>query len=226
MNKEIDDFYSNVLNHLGLSRDEVMCEMLTFLSAGYGTTSTSLIWFIFFMSKNPQIQQKIKDEVAPLNGQRFSLEELDSFTYLDCVLRELFRLVSPVLGTVRTLIADDRLPNSGAPLKKGETVLISFYSLARDPRYWSEKYDLNEFHPERYLDDPEQKNNLAASMAFGGGHRQCMGQELARFELKIICARLMQFVTFGDGGPELNAGGYDVTDTNRPRHLGVTITFD
>ena len=214
---------------LGLSREEVMCEMLSFLSAGYGTTSTSLMWFIYCMSKNRQIQQKIKDELAPLNGQRFTLEELDTFTYLDCVLRELFRLLGPVLGTVRTLIADDRLPSSGAPLKKGETVMISFYSLARDPRYWSEKYDLNEFHPERFVDDvdeEEKKNNLAALMAFGGGHRQCMGQELARFELKIICARLMQFVTFGDGGPELNAGGYDVTDTNKPKHLCVTITFD
>ena len=203
-----------------------MCEMLAFLSAGYGTTSTSLAWFIYFMSKKPDVQQKIKDELVSLNGQRFSLEDLDRLTYLDCVLRELFRLVSPALGTARTLITDDQLPNSGVQLKKGDTVLISFYSLARDSRYWSEKYDLNEFHPERYLDDPEEKNNLAASMAFGGGHRQCMGQDLARFELKIICARLMQFVTFGDGGEELNSGGYDVTDTNKPRQLGVTVIFD
>ena len=74
--------------------------------------------------------------------------------------------------------------------------------------------------------DPENKNNLSALLTFGGGHRQCMGQDLARFELKIICARLMQFVTFGDGGPELIAGGYDVTDTIKPKKLAVTITFD
>jgi hypothetical protein len=53
-----------------------------------------------------------------------------------------------------------------------------------------------------------------------------MGQDLARFELKIICARLMQFVTFGDSGSEVNAGGYNVTDTNKPRKIGVTIIFD
>ena len=214
------------MKYLGLSRKEVMCEMLSFLSAGYGTTSSSLAWFIFYMSKNPSIQKKIKEELTPFNGQRFSLEQLDSLIYLDCVLRELLRLVSPTLGTVRTLIADDQLPESGAYLKKGESVLISFYALARDRRYWSEIYDLQEFHPERFLDDPEHRNNLAALMAFGGGHRQCMGQDLARFELKIICARLMQFVTFGDGGTELNSGGYDVTDTNKPKNLAVTITFD
>lgn len=203
-----------------------MCEMLAFLSAGYGTTSTSLAWFIYFMSKQTDVQQKIKDELDSFHGRRFSLEELDRLTYLDYVLRELFRLVSPVLGTARTLTIDDQLPKSSAQLKKGDTVLISFYNLARDPRYWSEKYDLNEFHPERYIDDHEQKNNLDALMAFGGGHRQCMGQDLARFELKIICARLMQFVRFGDGGDQVNSGGYDVTDTNKPRRLGVTVTFD
>ena len=211
---------------LGLSRHEVMSEMLAFLAAGYGTTSTSLTWFIYFMSKNPQVQIKIKEELQSFDGQRFSLEQLDSLTYLDCVLRELLRIVPPTLGTVRTLIADDQLPASGAHLKNGESVFISFYSLARDKRYWADVYDLTEFHPERFLDDPDSKNNVAASMAFGGGHRQCMGQDLARFELKIICARLMQFVTFGDGGPILNAGGYEVTDTNKPKKLGVTVTFD
>jgi len=200
--------------------------MLAFLAAGYATTSTALSWFIYFMSKNSEIQKKIKEELSQFNGQRFSVEQLDSLTYLDCVIRELLRLVPPALGTVRTLTTDDQLPESGFQLKKGESVFISFYSLARDKRYWADLYDLNEFHPERYLNDLEYKNNLSALMTFGGGHRQCMGQDLARFELKVICARLMQFVTFGDGGPEVNAGGYDVTDTNKPKHIGVTIIFD
>jgi len=203
-----------------------MCEMLSFLAAGYGTTSTSLSWFIFYMSKHPEIQKKIKDELSQFNDQRFSVDDLDSLIYLDSVLQELFRLVSPVLSTVRTLVKDDQLPGTDAPLSKGDSVIISFYTIARDKRYWSDRYDLHGFHPERFLDDPEHKNNLSALLAFGGGHRQCMGQDLARFELKIICARLMQFVTFGDGGEEVNAGGYDITDTNKPKKLAVTVTFD
>ncbi|CAF3405709.1 unnamed protein product [Rotaria sp. Silwood1] len=203
-----------------------MHEMLAFLSAGYGTTSTALSWFIHFMSKNLEVQKKIKQELSEYNGQRLSIEQTDSLIYLDCVLREVFRLAGPVSGTVRTLTTDDQLPKSGFQLKKGESVMISFYALARDKRYWADLYDLNEFHPERYLNDPDHKNNLSALMVFGGGHRQCIGQDLARFELKVICARLMQFVTFGDGGPELNAGGYDVTDTVKPKKLAVTITFD
>ena len=200
--------------------------MLAFLAAGYGTTSTSVVWFIHLISKHPEVQKKLKDELAPFNGARFTLEQLDSLNYLDCVIREVFRIVAPVSGTVRTLKSNDQLPATGFQLTKGESVFIPFYSLARDPRYWSDRYDLNEFHPDRFLDDPEQKNNLAALIPFGGGHRQCMGQDLARFELKIVCARLIQFVTFGDGGPLLNAGGYVLTDTNKPKSVGVMISFD
>ncbi|CAF1377938.1 unnamed protein product [Rotaria sordida] len=178
------------------------------------------------MSKHSQIQSKIKRELAEYHLQRLSVEQLGSLTYLDCVLRELFRLVPPVSGTVRTLVVDDRLPASGAPLKKGDQVFIPFYNLARDSRYWSESMDLNEFHPERFFNENMAYNNKAASIPFGGGHRQCMGQDLTRLELKAICVRLMQFVTFGDGGPEVNAGGYNEMDTILPKHIGVTITFD
>ncbi|CAF3437696.1 unnamed protein product [Rotaria socialis] len=210
----------------GLSRAEVMGEMLSFLSAGYSTTAAALVWFIYFMSKYPQVQAKIKRELANYHFQRLSVEDLESLTYLDCVFRELFRLVPPAIGTARTLVMDDRLPATGANLNKGDQVFISFYNLARDSRYWSESIDPEIFDPERFSNDNIKYNNAAASIPFGGGHRQCMGQDLARLELKSICARFMQYVTFGDGGPLLNAGGFKQTDTILPKHIGVTIHVD
>lgn len=63
-------------------------------------------------------------------------------------------------------------------------------------------------------------------MPFGGEHRMCMSQDLVRFELKIICARLIQSMIFIDGVNELNAGGYEMTDTNKSKRLGVTLAFD
>ena len=72
----------------------------------------------------------------------------------------------------------------------------------------------------------DKSHHSYAFLPFGYGHRQCMGQNLARFELKVILARLMQHVTFGDGGPEVNAGGYLTRLTMMPKHVGVTIDFD
>jgi len=223
VNNYIEDYSHFILfSFLGLSRKEVIGEMLLFLAAGYSTTSTALVWFIFFMSKYSYVQNKLKKELSQYDQQRISVEQLDSLIYLDSVVRELFRFVPPAIGTVRTLIVDDELPGTGAHLSKGDQVFIPFYNLNRDERYCQGPIHPDQFHPERFLIE----NNKITSVTFGGGHRQCIGQDFARLELKAICARLMQHVTFGDGGDKLNAGGYKQTDTILPKHIGVTITFD
>jgi cytochrome P450 len=200
--------------------------MLSFISAGYSTTSTTLAWFIFLMSKHPHVQNKLKKELSQYDVQRLSIEQLDSMIYLDSVLREVYRFVPPVVGTLRTLIADDQLPATGVYLRKGDQVLIPFYNLNRDERYCEGPIPPDQFHPERFLIQTNDNNNIIISMTFGGGHRQCIGQDFARLELKAICARLMQHVTFGDGGDKFNAGGYKQTDAIVPKHIGVTIIFD
>lgn len=178
------------------------------------------------MSKHPRVQTKIKAELAVYNQQRLSVDQLDSLVYLDDVLRELFRFVPPAFGTIRSLVVDDQLPASGIQLKRGDQVFIPFYNLGRDERYWKGSVGPDQFYPERFASNDDAMNVKAASIPFGGGHRQCIGQDLARLELKGICVRLMQHVTFGDGGPQINSGGYVQGDTVLPKHIGVTITFD
>jgi cytochrome P450 len=199
--------------------------MLLFLVAGFETTSTGLAWFIHHISKHPRVQQKIKADL--MNGvddkRPLSLDHLDSLVYLDAVINEVFRFSPPIDGTYRTLTIDDRLPESGVQLYKGDQVCVSFYNLARDPQHWSIDPEL--FYPERFLEE-DKSHHPYALLPFGSGHRQCIGQDLARFELKVIAARLMQHVTFGDGGPHVNAGGQFQTVTIMPKHLGVTVDFD
>lgn len=198
--------------------------MRFFLSAGFETTSTALAWFIYLMSKYPEVQKKIKAELKSEHFQgQLSQDRLDSLVYLDCVLKEVFRFRGPINGTVRTVTVNDRLPETGTQLFQGDQVLIAFHNLARDPRHWSIDPDI--FYPERFL-GPDKDHHLSALIPFGGGHRQCIGQDLARFELKVIAATLMQHVTFGDGGDKVNAGGFVSKLTIMPKHVGVTISFD
>ena len=209
---------------LGLSREEIFDETVLFLTAGYETTSTAMSWFIHWMSKNPRVQEKIKAELREKGGnQPLTLAYLDSLTYLDCVLKEVFRISQPLAGTQRILTVDDRLPDSGFQLHKGETVMIPFQNLSNDHRFWSIDPEL--FHPERFL-DADDHHHAYAFLPFGSGHRACIAQDLARFELKLITARLMQCITFGDGGPEVNAGGHRTVITTMPKHVGVTIQYD
>jgi cytochrome P450 len=66
--------------------------------------------------------------------QDLSLDRLDSLVYLDCVINEVLRFCPPFPGSIRTLIVDDRLPNSGIQLFKGDEVVLPSHTLARDTR--------------------------------------------------------------------------------------------
>ena len=191
--------------------------------AGSETSGTALAWFIYFMSKNPRVQAKIKAELGENIHNRMTVEQIESLAYLDCVMKEVLRFVPPVVGTTRTLTMDDRLPATGTQLYKGDEIFIPFKTLSRDKRYW--KIDPDLFYPERFQGE-DKDHHPYVSIPFGGGHRQCIGQDLARFELKVIIARLMQYITFVDGGEKVNAGGYVQKLTVVPKHIGITITFD
>ena len=207
----------------GLSRAEVIHELLLFLVAGAETSGTVLAWFIYFASKHPRVQTKLKAELGDNKHNRLAVEQMESLTYLDCVLEEVFRFLPPAACTTRAVIVDDQLPGSGVTLHKGDEILIPFHCLARDQRCW--KVDPDLFYPERFQGE-DKDHHAYGSIPFGGGHRQCIGQDLARFELKTIIARLMQQVTFGDGGEQVNAGGYVQKLTTVPKNVGVTIIFD
>jgi cytochrome P450 len=201
--------------------------MLAFLIAGFETISTSIAWFVWHMSKDSRVQAKLKKELAEhdlLGNEAFpSIEQLDRLNYFDNVIHEILRFTPNLDITLRTLEIDDRLPGTGVHLAKNETVLISLFNVAHDPRYW--KIDPERFYPERFETD-DKDHNPYALIPFGGGHRACIGQELARLEIKAVAVRLMQHVTFRDGGSEINAGGFTQKITVTPRKLAVYADFN
>ncbi|CAF1372758.1 unnamed protein product, partial [Adineta ricciae] len=95
----------------GLSRNEVVDEMVAFLIAGFESTSSTLVWFIHLVSKHAQVQQKIKAELIAQDClHHLSSDRLDSLVYLNCVINEVLRFIPPATGTIRTLTRDDCLP--------------------------------------------------------------------------------------------------------------------
>ncbi|CAF3328462.1 unnamed protein product [Rotaria sp. Silwood2] len=193
---------------------------------GFDTTSSILSWFIYYVSKHPEVQEKMKEELRQHNiTQDTSLNDfnlLDKCEYIDCVIKETLRLAPLIIGSFRTVTKDVTV--DGVHIRKGETVLSAFSLMQRDPRYW--KLDPTQFIPERFFgpDAPDANHHPWAFAPFGGGHRTCAGQDLARFELKLIVVRFMSCVTFVDA-PGNNGGrcqGMVVT----PKEVAVFIKFD
>lgn len=216
------DSSSLSVKRASLTPDEVFDEVSMSILAAFETTSTALAWFIFFMSKYPDVQQKIKNELRRHHLDPHALlsrDTLDGLEYTDCVIKEVLRFAPIAAGIVRQATRDDTI--DGLQVKKGDTFLIAIQNVHRDPRYW--KIDPSRFAPERFLDEDKYPPPYAY-MPFGAGHRACIGQDLAFLELKIAITRLMQRISIEDPGNEANNyGGFTQRITCFPKHMAVRV---
>ncbi|CAF1041887.1 unnamed protein product [Rotaria magnacalcarata] len=208
-----------------LSTSELFDEVSLSMVAGFETTSTALSWFFFLMSKHLDVQVKIKEELhyhGLTPSATITPDDLDALVYVECVMKELLRYAPIAAAIVRQATRDDII--NDIIVRKGDIFLIATQNMHRDPRYW--KIDPTKFIPERFLDEDKHPPPYAY-MPFGGGHRACIGQDLALFELKIAIARLMQRITIEDAGNEANnSGGFIQRITCFPKHVAVRVYMD
>lgn len=92
---------------------------------------------------------------------------------LDRAVDEFLRLESPVTAAARTLTGDAEL--RGCPMRAGDRVLINWAAANRDPAQFPD--------PDR-LDFARE--NAASHVAFGAGIHRCLGNHLARREVKAM----------------------------------------
>ena len=63
----------------------------TFLSAGQGTTATTLVWYFYAIAKHPEAQARIREEIAlvraRVDGEEFTVADLDSMVYTLATLK-------------------------------------------------------------------------------------------------------------------------------------------
>jgi cytochrome P450/NADPH-cytochrome P450 reductase len=119
---------------------------MTFLIAGYETTSGLLSFTLYYLLKNPHALQKAQAEVDQY--KEITVDTLNKLKYIDAVLKETLRLQST--APIITLKAkEDRiiLPG-GYEIHKDDMISVLLSQLHRDPKVWDRP---EEFLPERML---------------------------------------------------------------------------
>ncbi|KAK1588084.1 hypothetical protein Q3G72_019665 [Acer saccharum] len=180
--------------------DKIMRDNITsaFLAIGSTTTST-LSWFFWLVSKNPLVEIKIRQEVdknLPENKVCPMQEELSKLVYLHAALCETLRLFPPVPSQLRVPIQPDNLP-SGDHVNENTNVMISLYAMARMVSVWGE--DCCEFKPERWItEDGRIKHEPAHKFFFfNAGPRICIGKDIAFTMMKGVVATMMRNYNVG-----------------------------
>ncbi|TKV97376.1 hypothetical protein SEVIR_9G489800v4 [Setaria viridis] len=173
-----------------------------FLLAGRESTSSALTWFFWLLSSRPDVQRRIRDEVAEVRARRaqgdaesvvgFDLEELREMHYVHAAITESMRLYPPVPANSLHVQADDVLPD-GTAVRAGWFVGYNLYAMGRMESVWGE--DAREYRPERWLNPADgtfRPDSPFRFVAFHAGPRACMGKEMAYIQMKSIVASVLE----------------------------------
>ncbi|KAM8806048.1 cytochrome P450 26C1 [Eudromia elegans] len=133
-----------------------------------------------------------------------SLEKLGRLRYLDCVVREVLRLLPPVSGGYRTALRTFEL--DGCQIPKGWSVMYSIRDTHETAAVYQSPPDV--FDPERFGAARPEAAGRFHYVPFGGGARSCIGQELARAVLKLLAIELVSTARW-----ELATPGYPAMRT-------------
>lgn len=178
-----------------LNDAELRDELKTFLLAGHETTSTWCYWALYALSKWPDVQEKLYQEVSQVASDMkgsISLEHIEKMDYLDAFLNETLRFFPPVGLTSRVNQYEETIAKYKIP--PGTNLIIPIHLMHRHPKYWDNPDD---FWPERWLKDEK----LASSgldtrgfkfLPFGAGGHACIGYRFAQIEAKLIIAEIVR----------------------------------
>ncbi|KAK3313349.1 cytochrome P450 [Apodospora peruviana] len=210
--KEKDDHFDilSLLIKTNNFDDEVLKDqLLTFLAAGHETTASALTWAAYLLSKHPEIQTKLRDEVTTALGEPTdSTDEppvadlagvLKTLPYLNGVIQETLRLYPTVPLTMREALRDTQVGDQFIP--KGTELIVSIWMINRSPELWGP--DPGAFRPERWINADDGKPNQHGGaesnydfMTFLHGPRSCIGQDFAKAEMRCLLASLVMGFTW------------------------------
>lgn len=162
---------------------EIRDELITLLLAGHETTATSLSWALWWLTQNPAMADRIRQEIAAL-GDRPEPTAIARLPYLNAFCQETLRLypVAIVLFP-RSLTQPVTIGNQTYPA--GISLFGCTYLVHRRPELYPNP---EQFRPERFL---ERSFTASEFMPFGGGSRSCIGMAFAQFEMKLVLATLL-----------------------------------
>ncbi|XP_076351933.1 cytochrome P450 3A11-like [Tachypleus tridentatus] len=169
---------------------EIKANCITFLLAGYETTSTALAFTTHILVNRQDVQEKIREEINDVIGQDGVLDynTVNKLQYLDQVFSESLRLYPPIITFINR-VSDEDYQLGDFKIPKDTTIQVPVWYFHHDPEIWSEPY---EFKPERFL--PENKKDIhpMAYQAFGSGPRNCVGMRMGQLHAKLALARILR----------------------------------
>ncbi|XP_078538792.1 ultra-long-chain fatty acid omega-hydroxylase-like isoform X1 [Lissotriton helveticus] len=182
-----------------LSDEEIGDEVDTFMFAGHDTAASGLSWVLYNLALHPKYQDQCREEIQELLRGRDPMEvywdDLSQMPFTTMCIKESLRLHPPVAAVSRCCTEDIRLPD-GRIIPKGIPCLISIYGTHHNPTVWP---DPQLYNPYRFDPKNSKERSPHAFVPFSAGPRNCIGQNFAMAEMKVVLAlTLLRFKVMPD----------------------------
>ncbi|MEU2507383.1 cytochrome P450 [Streptomyces sp. NPDC007863] len=149
------------LTESDLTDEELKGISLILLAAGFDTTANMLSLGTYALLRNPEQFAALRDDPALTDG----------------AVEELLRYLSVAKTFHRTALEDVEL--AGQTIEAGTTIVLSFHTANRDPERFADPHAL------------DVGRQAAGHLAFSHGIHQCLGQQLARVEMRVAFRALI-----------------------------------
>lgn len=140
---------------------EAMSYYLIIAAAGHDTTSSSTAAGLLELIRNPVEMQKLRDDPSLLPN----------------AIDEMIRWASPVKHFFRTAAVDTEV--AGVPIRAGDGLVMAYPSANRDATVFEDPFAFR-----------VDRANVRQHLAFGYGPHLCLGQHLAKLEMRIMFEEL------------------------------------
>lgn len=171
------------------SDDEIVDHMVFFLVAAHDTTASTMASLAYEFIRNPEWQDRCREEIGGQGGGPMNVATLESMTVLGACLKEALRMYPPVpLIPRRTLRACEFQEVS---IPANTTLFLNLSFMHRLPDQWP---DPDRFMPSRFIDesDAAEQRHQFAWFPFGGGAHMCSGYHLASLQVKLFFSVLLK----------------------------------
>lgn len=174
------DFFTHILAHNdekggSLTEKEMESNAQLILIAGSETTATLLSGTTYALLQNPEVMQKLKDEVRGRwkRYEDITLDAVNNAPYLLAVLSEGLRWFPPVPTGFERRVPQGGEIVSGYFLPENTAVCVSAYPAYRSERNFK---DPDAFVPERWMGDKKYEDDKRSGcQRFSFGPRNCLG---------------------------------------------------
>ncbi|CZT41156.1 uncharacterized protein RSE6_00867 [Rhynchosporium secalis] len=176
------------------------CSAKTFFVGGHDTTASLMTYLLYYLSINPKYLARVRAEHDSVFGSDLTTtistltaepHLLNKLPLTSAVIKEVLRL-HPAGFTVRKAAPGTTVTFEGRSYPMDNHMICVLASAKhRDPAIWTNP---TEFDPDRFL-SPDT-HSLDAWQPFEKGPRNCIGQQMATLEVRVMAVIIVRYLDF------------------------------